>query len=186
MARRHKVGSRGAALVEAAFIFPMFIILFFGALYFHNAWFKKFDVIAQARSESWAYAMSACGKNGEDNTEKFSGVKANKGTLTMTDTVNNNMVSQLAGGGFTGFLSGLGSYISSLPIFLNPEAADSAHSGTVDYRQRDIYDKTVANSTTTLNYEAVVVCNIDPANGNLWEVVKMIFGWVKGMFGSWG
>lgn len=65
--RRHE---RGAALVEAAFMFPMFVLLFFSIIYAHSFSATQIDVNTQARELAWTDAMTNCVQGGGGDDEK--------------------------------------------------------------------------------------------------------------------
>jgi hypothetical protein len=60
---------RGAALVEAAFMFPMFVILFYAIIYAHTFYSTQLDSNAQSRQLAWNDAMSDCGKSTSDDRD---------------------------------------------------------------------------------------------------------------------
>ena len=64
--RRHQ---RGVALVEAAFMLPMFVILWYGSLYVHNLGSKYIAVNTAAREDAWTTAMSNCGVHKSSDSE---------------------------------------------------------------------------------------------------------------------
>jgi hypothetical protein len=57
---RRKIGQRGASLVEAVAVIPVFILFFVGMIYVHKIYAKKMDAQRLARSETMAYALGGC------------------------------------------------------------------------------------------------------------------------------
>jgi hypothetical protein len=134
---RHRRGhKRGAAMVEAAFMFPMFIILFFAMIYAHNYGATQIETNSQARSLAWNDAMANCNlgpasDEREDlptnsntapstNVGNFTGLSGQSSTTTVSTSANTTLklnasandsstgVSQaLSGGNIEGGLSGI-------------------------------------------------------------------------------
>jgi hypothetical protein len=57
---RLKIRRRGASLVEAVAVIPIFILFFVGMIYVHKIYAKKMDAQRLARSETMAYALGGC------------------------------------------------------------------------------------------------------------------------------
>ena len=64
--RRHQ---RGAAMVEAAFMLPMFVILFFTTMYLHNLNAKQIALNMTTREAAWSYAMANCNVTKDADSE---------------------------------------------------------------------------------------------------------------------
>jgi hypothetical protein len=61
---RGRGGQRGAALVEAAVVIPVFIVLLGGMMFIHQLLFKTVGSMQVARGEAWVDAMGRCGAAG--------------------------------------------------------------------------------------------------------------------------
>jgi Flp pilus assembly protein TadG len=95
---------RGAAMVEAVFVLPIFICFFLGMLYFESLYHTKLRVMQLARAGAVSYAMDACtdtdplqtikkdlagAKDGDANGNPSSKQQTEQGSI---DTTNNAKV----------------------------------------------------------------------------------------------
>jgi hypothetical protein len=62
-------GQRGAALVEAAFMFPMFVICFYAIIYMHTFYATQIDANTLSRQYAWGDSMNNCGGGPGDTTD---------------------------------------------------------------------------------------------------------------------
>jgi hypothetical protein len=60
---------RGAALVEAAFMFPMFVICFYAIIYMHTFYATQIDANMLSRQYAWGDSMNNCGGGPGDATD---------------------------------------------------------------------------------------------------------------------
>jgi hypothetical protein len=61
---RRRAGERGASLVEAVLVVPVFIVLFAGMLFLHHTLAKTQRTMLAARYQAWNAAMNDCKPNG--------------------------------------------------------------------------------------------------------------------------
>lgn len=202
--RRH-ARERGAAMVEAAFMFPMFIILFFSIIYAHSFSATKIDEAAQARELAWSNAMSNCvegggGSDSETLPTMESSLSLTKGnfratgspsTISMSTTSNSQLplngeasstqtgVSQaISGGAIEGALSGIvGMLLNTVAdIFPDPNGAQGVTTGAVSWRLPNNYANMDPSNSTSITHTVTVMCNEKPQNGDVKTVVADLVG----------
>ncbi len=179
--RSHRRRERGAALVEAAFMMPMFIILFFTSLYAHNVNSKQITLNTTARAQAWAYAMSNCnkgpgspegeslplGSSGNAQTMDLEGGSPGGGTSAASSALSSGSVT----GAISSFLSAITSVLSD--IFANPPGSQSTVRDSVSWRLPNVYDGSGYGVRSTPLYQSVtVVCNEQAQNGSIVTAVE--------------
>jgi hypothetical protein len=183
LARRRR--QRGAAMVEAAFMLPMFVILWYGSLYVHNLGSKYINVNSNARAEAWQTAMANCGVHHDSDSEKLplaltggSGLPGNGGNEA--NQVSTALKSGNVTGAMSGFVSGFTSLISS--IFPNPSGAVVTKSDTVNWRVPNLYNHTgLSGESTAVLGSSTVVCNEAPQDGSISNVISGVVSMVQGI-----
>jgi hypothetical protein len=84
--RRERASERGAALVEAALVIPVFIVLLLGMLFLHDAVANTQRSQLAARDQAWTAAMASCKSGPEvtqpDLTSRMSGAAGSEASLT--------------------------------------------------------------------------------------------------------
>jgi len=204
-ARRSHSRERGAAMVEAAFMFPMFIILFFSIIYAHSFSATKIDEATQARELAWSNAMSNCvqgggGSDSETLPDMETSLALTKGnfratgspsTIAMNTTSNPQLpmngeasstqagVSQaIAGGSIEGALGGIvGMLLNAVSdIFPDANGAQGVTSGAVSWRLPNNYANSDPSNSTTITHTVTVMCNEKPQNGSVETVVADLVG----------
>jgi hypothetical protein len=148
--RKRRTSERGAALVEAAVMMPLFITITFAGFYAYNYGRAGIDIKTSSRAEAWSLAMSNCGSSGSDDSEKLpevegstegaSGGAANTTPITHTPpsaSLSTQMHGALGGGGGGGafivtIIQGFFNWIS--PLFPNPTGSTSTQTETINYR----------------------------------------------------
>jgi hypothetical protein len=202
--RKHRERERGAAMVEAAFMFPLFIILFFSLMYAHSYTATKIDEETQGREMAWTNAMSNCGTTGDSETEQLpdnvtslslthgSFVATNQSSsIVMTTTSNPQQpmngesnstqsgVSQaIAGGSVEGAFSGLlGMILGAVSdLFPDPNGAQGVSKTAISWRMPNNYNGSDPSNSTTLTQTVTVMCNEKPQNGTVLTVIEDFFG----------
>jgi hypothetical protein len=202
---RQRQHERGAALVEAAFMFPMFIILFFSVIYAHSFTATKIDEATQARELAWNNAMTNCvqGGGGSDSETlpdletSLSLTRGNfKGTGTPS-TIGMNTTSKpltpmngeagstqagvtqsISGGSIEGAFAGIvGMLLDTVAkIFPDPNGAQGVTTGSVSWRLPNNYAHTDPNNSTSLTHTVTVYCNEAPQDGSVKTVVGDLVG----------
>jgi len=201
---RRRQRERGAAMVEAAFMFPLFIILFFSLIYAHSYTGTKIDEATQARELAWTNAMSNCGTTGDseteqlpDNTPSLSLTHGNfvathqTSSIAMTTTSNPQQpmngesnstqtgVSQsIAGGSIEGAFSGLLSMVLGAvsDLFPDPNGAQGLSKTAISWRMPNNYNGSDPSNSTTVTQTVTVMCNEKPQNGTVLTVIEDFFG----------
>jgi hypothetical protein len=174
--RRHE---RGVALVEAAFMLPMFVILWYASLYVHSLGSHYIAINTEARKEAWQTAMANCGAHGQQETEVLpaslsSGINLPAGNGG--DTIN-AVVTALKGGNIAGALAGfVNTFTAALAnAFPSPKGAHFTKTDTVNWRVPDLYNHSgMGTENTNLKYSTTVVCDIAPENGSISNVAGAI------------
>ncbi len=173
--RHHpRASERGAALVEAAFMMPMFVILFYASLFAHNLSNTYIKASQQARANAWAYAMANCGDTASDNVEVLPPVDTEgAGAATKispmpddptTPPGNGNFLSGMAGTIF-GDISGL---------FPNPNGSQSVQTKSLNWRMPNLYYDTDAGTTSTVKRSVTVDCNNVANDGGAVNTLALI------------
>ncbi len=186
-ARRRR--QRGAAMVEAAFMMPMFVILFFTSLYLHNVNSHQIALNIESRGEAWQYAMDNCGKGaGHMDTEVLGPPTSVVGTVTAVPLQSQNAndagsaaSTALGAGSISGAASSIMSEVVGFvsQIFPNPKGAQAKVTDSVSFRVPDLYKNGGADAgdgTTHLKQEVTVVCNEQAVNGNVCTALSGILG----------
>lgn len=200
--RRHE---RGAALVEAAFMFPLLIILFFSCIYAHSYSATKIDEATQARELAWTNAMGNCGKSAgsietevlPDKGDSLSLTRQNfravgspstivmSTTATILDSMNGTgdntqtgASQALSGGSIEGAFAGImGMVLNAVSsIFPDSSGSQAASKGSVAWRLPNNYAATDPSNSTSLTNTVTVACNEKVQNGSVEAVVADIFG----------
>jgi hypothetical protein len=65
---RSRARARGAVLVEAVIVIPVFIILFAGIVFFGKIYDAKLNMLRLTRQSAWTHAMANCGTAGDPAT----------------------------------------------------------------------------------------------------------------------
>jgi hypothetical protein len=170
-ARRRR--ERGAALVEAAFMLPMFVILWYGSLYVHSLGSTYIKVNTSARQDAWQTAMSNCGVRFSSNSEVLPASLG--GVVTLPDTGGDGatasaIAAALKSGNIIGALAGfVNTFTAEISVlFPNPNGASFVSTAGVSWRVPNLYDHTGAGErNTTVSGAATVVCNEAPINGSI-------------------
>ena len=169
---------RGAALVEGVVVVPLFVLLWFVALYAHRLHAAHLANNAAARAESWGYAMNNCGRRGDSSqTPTPGGVVAQR----ITENGSGAPIRSLMGGGSGGksnrFLDVAAALLAANPLFLNSEGSQSERQSSVKTQlgSGDGHEQQVTSRVR-------VYCNEAPENGNLVGVVRSIWQTVGGAF----
>jgi len=188
--------TRGAAMVEAAFMMPMFVILFFTSLYAHNLNAKQISLNMTTRASAWALAMYNCSKGpasdeGETLQAANSGGTGEPQTISLSggsgNDASNAASSAFSGGSVSGALSSVMSGITSAiaSVFPNPQGSQSQIHDTVSWRMPNVYvegGSTSGPNSTPVGQTVTVVCNEQAVDGSIGQAVKDIICAVTGQF----
>jgi hypothetical protein len=181
--RRHQ---RGVALVEAAFMLPMFVILWYGSLYVHNLGSKYIAVNTAAREDAWTTAMSNCGVHKSSDSEVLPAAEGSPSPLKNGGGSDSSAVSTALGqGNVTGAISGLVNSITKAisNIFPNPKGATALKTDKINWRDPDLYDHSgMAEQSTKVKGTITIVCNEAPEDGSISNVIGNLVGFVKSIF----
>jgi hypothetical protein len=184
--RTRRSSQRGAAMVEAAFMFPMFIILWFASLYAYNWGRAQIDTKTLARQQAWATSMSNCGSPGQSESELLP--PADSGGQPITHDLPSSLSSQLSGvlGGGGG---GGGSFIVQLiqglvnsvqSLFPNPQGAIQAQQKTINFRIPNQYAHDPGVGSKQIKANVTVYCNDTAKNGDN-SIVDAVAGVIDGI-----
>jgi len=185
--RRHQ---RGAAMVEAAFMMPMFVILFFTSIYFHNLNAKQIALNMVTRQAAWVYAMANCGVTKDADSEVYDQVDSGNGSASQIQTENGSNQAQNAastafnGGSVTGamtsFIQPITSMLSS--IFPNPMGSQMQKKDSVTWSMPSAsWSQGAAAQSTPVQQTVTVYCDEAPQNGSIWNVIKDFMSFVSSL-----
>jgi len=154
-----RTSKRGAALVEAAFMMPMFVILFYASLFAHNLSNTYIKASQLARANAWAYAMANCGDTASDNVEVMPPVETSgAGAATKVSPMPDNPTTPPGNGNFlSGMVGTIFGDISSL--FPNPNGSQSVQTNSLNWRMPNLYNQTDGGSTSTVKRSVTIDCN---------------------------
>ncbi len=181
---RSRRGQRGAALVEAAFMLPMFLILFFGSLFANNLGLAYINMSQTSRANAWAFAMANCGNASKTGASELENeppvVTGGAGQATKVSPMPDNPSATVPGlssiPGVGSMLSGLSGTIASTvdKIFPNPDGSTATNSLNLKWREPNNYKKTDDGGTTTVTRTVTVFCNNRGEDGGAWNTIKLI------------
>lgn len=179
--RRHQ---RGTALVETAFMLPMFVILWYGSLYVHSLGSKYIQVNSDARADAWQTAMANCGVHHDEETEKLPAALgggtglAGSGGAGSSSAVSTALKNGNSAGALSGFVNTFTSILSS--VFPNPNGSTVLKTQTISWREPDLYDHSgMSPKSTTVKGTTTVVCNEAPMNGSISNVISGVVSLIK-------
>jgi Flp pilus assembly protein TadG len=175
--------ARGAALVEAAFLSPLFVILFFAGVFAHNLFSTKLDMIQTARANAWNYAMTNCSQGQGDQhwTQADWGNSAANDKAITGDIPNPTSWGSPPGvsGGGKGSSSaqnGMGGIEKVLGgLLANPTGAQSAMTKNISYRIPNIYTHSDGKGIGQAGSTVTLFCNEEAQNGSIGAVFNTIF-----------
>jgi hypothetical protein len=152
---RGRTSERGASLVEAVLVVPVFIVLLAGSLFLHQTLAKTQRTMLAARYQAWNAAMNDCKPNGAaapqpELTSDMSGAPGSD-------------VSLLAS---MGDATGTSEDIAHVAI-LGQGPSPVAQAGTLDFHA-DIHS------------QAVVTCNATTEGGDIGGVIKWFYNQLGG------
>ena len=205
----HLGGEQGTAMVEAAFMFPMFIIMWFSIVYAHAFSATEIDTNTQSRELAWNDAMGNCNKTGDSEKETLPGnlgsLSSSAGnwqsTSSSTPTVTNTSdlaqklsgtassssahdatKAAIAGGSLEGAFGALLNPILTAvaSILPDPEGEQAIARANVSWRMPNNYNGMDPTNSTPIRQTTTVPCNLAPLNGGL----SGLFNEVKGAVGG--
>ena len=184
---KRRRAQRGAALVETAFMLPMFVILWYGSLYVHNLGKNYIKVNSQARADAWQTAMANCGvppKGAE--TEHLPASLGGVGAVyggggNDVGAVKTALQNSNPGGAIGAFVSGFTSALAS--AFPAMQGATSLKTTAVSWREPDLYDHSETGSSVLVKGTTSVVCDLAPEDGTIANVAGAIVSIICGMVG---
>jgi hypothetical protein len=176
---------RGAALVEAAFMLPMFVILFYASLYAHNLGYNHIKMNRQARETAWAYAMANCGDKADEEVEVLPQVNAGGGSgeATKVSPMPDGPAAQNSGDGISGMVQGLEGTIADAVagLFPNPNGAQGVGTQNLSWREPNLYNGNGVgfaglggSNTTTITESVTIFCNQAAKDGGAVNVLEDI------------
>ena len=143
------MGERGAALVEACVVVPVFIVLFAGMLFLHQVLQKTQEAQLSARTIAWTQAMRGCQGSAEIEQPDLT---------SRMDTAPGSSVSLTAS---SGKATGSKSDAASVTMLgSGPAAVGEASAGPSFYQ--------------AIHARAVVMCNANTEPGRISDVVKWL------------
>jgi len=162
-------------MVEAAFMFPMFVILWFSVVYAHAFSSTQIDTNTQSRELAWTDAMSNCNKQGYQEKETLpdnnDSLSVTRNTWTSTSATTTIAVST----------NETASALSATPSSSNAShGAKAVSRGPVSWRMPNTYAGLDPSNSTTMSQTTTVTCNIAPINGGLSGLFDEIKGAVSG------
>jgi hypothetical protein len=189
--RRHQ---RGATLVEAAFMMPMFVILFFTSIFFHNLNAKQITLNVTTRAQAWTYAMHNCRAGEGQDEHEIPFAPASVAAPPSVATSGAAFQIQMRGNG-SGGLSSVNSALSAGPImngissvmgpianflssiFADPQGSESFIADGVNWRMPNLYSKgniDGANKNTPVQQTVIIACNEQAENGSVGNALSEI------------
>jgi hypothetical protein len=163
-------------MVEAVAIMPVFVVLFFTAVYAHSWGAKQIDLNSQSRQASWVLAMANCNVAGQQDSETLPASNTGGTAPSIITLANSNpneagsaARSAFSAGSVTGAMSSFLSNVTSLiaGIFPNPSGAQLNKSDTLNWRMPNNYTGANPTNSTTVQGNTTVMCNEAPMNGTI-------------------
>src|SRR5678816_1071124 len=155
---RSRRGQRGAVLVEAAVIMPLFIMLLAGAIYLARLYTAKLEVMGRARRDAWREASGACTGGASDSVSFAASDGHPPGqAATMSDEVR-----------------------AEFNAAQSHASSDLTSQGSGSVRARASEDVTADGSlggaTRRVAYQAVVTCNEPRLDGDVDSIIEYFWG----------
>jgi hypothetical protein len=153
-------------MVEAAFMMPMFVILFYASLYAENLGKVNSQSNRNSRQQAWTYAMANCGDtSGQDESEVLPPSDPGSGSGAATKL---SPLTPGTGGpsGSNPLANATGALVSSIgSVFPDANGAQSLTNPTLNWRDPNLYNGNPGTATTQVNQHVVVNCNNAPWDG---------------------
>jgi len=167
---REATGQRGAALVETAMVFPMFVILWFVTLWVYRTYDTKLDEMARTRGDAWGYAMSSCGKSGaRDVVTRW---PSGAGHAHKVPAGAPPPITQFALDGAS-LLFPVFTLVAAV-VNTPTDAARSDRSKAVAQSIPNLWERSNGKVSRTVTAKVVVFCNETPENGDLAGVIRSL------------
>jgi hypothetical protein len=180
MRTRSRRGERGAALVEAAFMFPMFLILWFAAITAYKIPASVIDLNTKSRSDAWALAMDNCGAHTSNDPEQYPQAwgNATSAPLTNEPDIVTLFKSAMKAGGVGGIVGGVVNVLTAAlaEVIPNPTGSASTYQSSVHWRMSNRYANTDVAHSTKLSRTVTIVCDNGVQNGDLWNALTDVAG----------
>jgi hypothetical protein len=175
-------------MVEAAFMMPMFVILFFTSLYAHNLNAKQISLNIQTRGSAWGYAMNNCGQTNSPESETLPAVGGGDGVsqVQLFGQTGNDAASAassaLAGGNNPGAISSIASGVTGAiaNVLPNPYGSQAQIQSKVSWRQPNVYTGADPSNNTNVQQTVTLVCNQEPIDGSIEAAVQGIMCAITG------
>jgi hypothetical protein len=178
-------------MVEAVAIMPVFVILFFTAVYAHSWGSKQIDLNSQSRQAAWVLAMANCNVSGQNDSETLPNSNtggSSPNVITLANSSPNEASSAahsaFSAGSVTGWMSSFLSTVTSAiaGIFPNPQGSQMNKTDTVNWRMPNNYSGANPTNSTPVQGNMTVMCNEAPMDGSIINVISDIVGFVKSLF----
>jgi hypothetical protein len=186
--RKSRRGERGAAMVEAAFMFPMFLILWFAAIAAYKIPASVIDLNSKSRSDAWARAMNNCSAATSDDPEQYPASWGNavSSPLTNEPDIGSLFSSAMSSGSVGGIVGGVVNAITGAlaEIIPNPTGSASTYQNTVNWRMSNRYANTDNASSTKLARTVTIVCDGGVQDGSVWNALTDLVGAIIGLIPS--
>jgi hypothetical protein len=182
---KRRRAQRGAALVETAFMLPMFVILWYGSLYVHNLGKNYVKVNTLARADAWQTAMANCGvppkgAESEHLPTSLGGVGPVYGgggndTNAVTTAVRNSN----PGGAISAFVNSFTTALAN--AFPAMSGSTFLKTNKVSWREPDLYDHSETGSSVKVKGTTSVVCDLAPEDGTISNVAGALVSIISSM-----
>jgi hypothetical protein len=180
-------------MVEAVAVMPVFVLLFFVAVYAHAWGNKQIDLNTQSRQAAWMLAMSNCNVGGQNDSESLpptnTGGASNPSVIDLVNMYGSSEAASAAhqafnAGSVTGWVSSFLSIVTTAiaSIFPNPQGAQMNKTDVVNWRLPNNYTGANPTNSTVVRGTATVMCNEAPMDGTLSTVIGDLVGFVGGLF----
>lgn len=164
--RRSRKRSRGAAMVEASFVMPVLVMLWFASVYAESVCSAKLDAIATARQQAFGYASSNCGESGDKGPSSFTPIS---GSTNVAGSSTADMLGDLIGGIAGDIVSMLAGVIldKAFPTSFGQAKLEANGPGKSGFH-------------SSHSSSMVFTCNEVPFNGSLVSFAKDLFTMLVG------
>jgi hypothetical protein len=185
---KRRRAQRGAALVETAFMLPMFVILWYGSLYVHNLGKNYIKVNTSARADAWQTAMANCGAHAKGtDTEHLPASLGGVGPVyggggSDIGSIKTALQNSNPGGAIGAFVSSFTTALAN--AFPAMQGSTFLKTSTVSWREPDLYDHSETGSSVKVKGTTSVVCDLAPEDGTIANVAGALVSIIASMVHS--
>lgn len=167
-----RAAARGAAMVEAIIVIPVFILVLAGSIFLWRAYTQKEALMPDARMRLWTYAIDTnCGDRGDASepgpeVDTTSIGQQQDSSDALPSGVNASEASKVGGGASSTLNDGLGS-------------------ASIDAKATVKAPSLLGGTTTTVRAHLTMMCNEAPHDGDLSGLASSGLDLVKKAVGGW-